>query len=190
MFCKKCGTKLNDDALFCENCGTQIDSKKTDTTLENVVEEIKENKDVADICSSELTEKEKITTEKPKKNNKIILILIAAVIIIAAIMGLKGSNASIVGKYEGTTVLTDDGLTPLDMVDCYIDVKANGSLVFKFTEENIYKGTWELADENEKNNRYTVKWEGGMQEGELVEPHEEDYIVLILDDFIIFEFSK
>ncbi|MCI5679538.1 MAG: zinc ribbon domain-containing protein [Bacteroidales bacterium] len=193
MFCKKCGTRLDDEALFCENCGTQIDSKKMDTPMEESVETTKETKELNNSENNdvpEAAETEKVNPEKPKKNNKLILIIVAAIIIIAAIMGLKGSNASIVGKYEGTSVLTDDGLTPLDMVDCYIDVKADGSLIFKFTEENIYKGTWKLADENEKNNRYTIKWEDGMQEGELVEPHEEDYIVLLLDDFIIFEFSK
>ena len=74
------------------------------------------------------------------------------------------------------------------MLDSYIDVKADGTLVFKFTEVDIYKGTWELADENEKNNRYAVTWDNGNS-AELVEPHEQDYIVLLIGDMII-EFSK
>lgn len=35
MFCKNCGTQINDDAKFCNNCGTNISIGNNTNTLNN-----------------------------------------------------------------------------------------------------------------------------------------------------------
>ncbi len=52
MFCKKCGTKLSDDALFCEACGTSVagsNEKRVEIVQEKTVIVVKGNNPMATV---------------------------------------------------------------------------------------------------------------------------------------------
>ena len=54
MFCKKCGMRLDDDALFCENCGIAINRAET-IAAESVVTELgQEHTHAEDITATEM----------------------------------------------------------------------------------------------------------------------------------------
>lgn len=52
MYCKKCGSQINDDAVFCKKCGTPInvENKDAETTNDIPVPNTKPNKKRSGFC--------------------------------------------------------------------------------------------------------------------------------------------
>lgn len=98
MFCKKCGTQLDDDAQFCEHCGTVI---------KRIIQETSEDT----ISDARLEHESPVTSENPterfndsqppvvarKKSQKGLIIGVVAVVVIAVgllFTGLIGGNST------------------------------------------------------------------------------------------------
>ena len=100
MFCKKCGTNLDDDALFCENCGTAI-KRVEPIQIETAVSEPIDN-DAHVGAENAIVEPtiQTALTETPQKKKKslpkwaIVAAIAAVVIIVVALLAGGGSNNS------------------------------------------------------------------------------------------------
>ena len=65
MFCKNCGSKLDDDAVFCEKCGTAI---KRTASLDLAKDSTTQESSSSNQISNELTnENSTAAVTKPKK---------------------------------------------------------------------------------------------------------------------------
>lgn len=180
MFCKKCGTKLDENASFCEACGTEIISKKQDTPKSEVIEEnivsLSDNSEVDNKNDDNSMDslKQTITSEnKPKKNKKMLILIVAILVVIAAIIGMNGSSASIVGKWESEAAVVDGD--PVPLFNCYIDIKSDGTLYFQLDSSATYTGTWELMEKSDEGTLYRVDLDGSGT-GALYEPKEPETI--------------
>ena len=98
MFCKKCGTNLEDDALFCENCGTAI-KRAEPVKVETVATEPIETDLQAELSTTVNPSTQTTITENPQKKSMpkwVIFAAIAVVVIIVIVMvpGGGGSGSS------------------------------------------------------------------------------------------------
>lgn len=83
MFCKNCGSKLDDDAVFCEKCGTAI--KRTaslDSAKDSIAQESSSNNQISNESANE---NPTATVAKPKSRRIIALVAALAVIVFVAI---------------------------------------------------------------------------------------------------------
>lgn len=83
MFCKNCGSKLDDDAVFCEKCGTAI--KRTaslDLAKDFPTQESSSNNQT----SNESTNENPTTTVTKPKNRQIIALVAALAVIVSAVI--------------------------------------------------------------------------------------------------------
>lgn len=83
MFCKNCGSKLDDDAVFCEKCGTAI--KRTasfDLATDSTTQESNSNNQISNESANENST---ATVAKPKSRRIIALVAVLAVIVFVAI---------------------------------------------------------------------------------------------------------
>ena len=83
MFCKNCGSKLDDDAVFCEKCGTAI--KRTaslDSAKDSIAQESSSNNQISNESANE---NPTATVAKPKSRRIIALVAALAVIVFLAI---------------------------------------------------------------------------------------------------------
>ena len=77
MFCKKCGAKLDDDALFCEKCGTTITRQNVEAVAINTTEVLQERTIPEVELSKEIPAPQKL------QKNKILAIIGIGVLVIA-----------------------------------------------------------------------------------------------------------
>ena len=83
MFCKNCGSKLDDDAVFCEKCGTAI--KRTaslDLTKDSATQESSSSNQI----SNELTNENSTAAVTKPKNRRIIAVVVALAVIVPAVI--------------------------------------------------------------------------------------------------------
>lgn len=83
MFCKNCGSKLDDDAVFCEKCGTAI--KRTaslDSAKDSIAQESSSNNQISNESANE---NPTATVAKPKSRRIVALVAALAVIVFVAI---------------------------------------------------------------------------------------------------------
>lgn len=112
MFCKNCGTKLEDGASFCHICGTPVETSE----IEVEAAEVEEIEEVDEIEETEAEEIEKVAKEKPaprtSASSKKWIIIIAAVVIVAlAIVVMLPKNKKDDAKKsdsEKESIVTDD----------------------------------------------------------------------------------
>jgi uncharacterized Zn finger protein (UPF0148 family) len=70
MYCKKCGAKLNDDALFCPKCGNRVKTESSDDKTISSESEEKENNDkVQEQSNEQVIIEDANTGEKADNNN-------------------------------------------------------------------------------------------------------------------------
>lgn len=92
MFCKCCGTRLDDDAVFCERCGTSV--KRGAISNENLVVEISDQEDsTAGITAN--NNRPSITTLSGKK-----IILSATVFVIIVVIAIAAMSKMRVDGYD------------------------------------------------------------------------------------------
>lgn len=127
MFCKECGTKINEDEKFCSNCGTPVDvvEKQTINEIKDEVE-FKEQT-VVEIPKVEETTRvvEQQVVNKNTKGGKYILLGIVITITIAAALFVgymiyqeMSDNSSTTSSNDvsyGTDVIENDDST--DIID-------------------------------------------------------------------------
>ena len=81
MYCKKCGSKLRDDAVFCLECGTSV-KQEANTTIYNV------------------NQSEKTTNRKKLLIPVLGCVVVAFVVVVAVIFGMKKSKDEPVASTE------------------------------------------------------------------------------------------
>lgn len=91
MFCKNCGSKLDEDAVFCERCSTAI-KRTTIIDKDLPTQESSSNNQIP----SELINENSITTVTKPKNKKIIIVVAALAVIVGAVIFVT-INKSIFG---------------------------------------------------------------------------------------------
>ena len=91
MFCKNCGTALDDDALFCEKCGTAM---RQAAPVEVPVEEIPTEPAVATAVLAPVEEAQKKSRKLPVKWLALGAALLVALIAAALLLGGSGGAAT------------------------------------------------------------------------------------------------
>ncbi len=91
MFCKNCGSKLEDDAKFCPNCGCKVD------------EELESNHDTIDKKQEEWGSSIPNKTENNKKSGMLVLAIILAICAFAVVVAVAFFGFNFVKKnvFEG-----------------------------------------------------------------------------------------
>lgn len=87
MFCKKCGTKLQDHMKFCPKCGTAVTSIKTETQEAETPKAVMED-ERTEILKQEENVTVPVKKEKKKGNVLIIVLAILLVLLICAAVGV------------------------------------------------------------------------------------------------------
>ena len=80
MFCKNCGSKLDDDAVFCEKCGTAI---KRTASLDLAKDSTTQESSSSNQISNELTNENSTAAVTKPKNRRIIALVAALAVIVA-----------------------------------------------------------------------------------------------------------
>lgn len=173
MYCKQCGSKIDDDAQFCENCGTLVKTVETKVTEPKAVESVNGQIEGAELNEADMDEQAgKVSSPKKKK---ILIIAIAAVALVALIVGVLlvvKANKSIdietlfsletvsdVRKHLGKpTEVSDDGEIKYDRVnfmgeDWSFFFSYEGQLISDVTFVYYYEGAKELEDSSKS--KYT-----------------------------------
>lgn len=83
MFCKNCGSKLDDDAVFCEKCGTAI---KRTASLDFAKDSTTQESSSSNQISNELTNENSTVAVTKPKNRRIIALVVALTVIVAAVI--------------------------------------------------------------------------------------------------------
>ena len=83
MFCKNCGSKLDDDAVFCEKCGTAI---KRTASLDLAKDSTTQESSSSNQISNELTNENSTVAVTKPKNRRIIALVVALTVIVAAVI--------------------------------------------------------------------------------------------------------
>lgn len=83
MFCKNCGSKLDDDAVFCEKCGTAIKrTARLDSAKDSIAQESSSNNQI----SNESTDENSTATVAKPKNRRIVALVVALAVIVSAVI--------------------------------------------------------------------------------------------------------
>ena len=83
MFCKNCGSKLDDDAVFCEKFGTAI---KRTASLDLAKDSTTQESSSSNQISNELTNENSTAAVTKPKNRRIIALVAALAVIVAAVI--------------------------------------------------------------------------------------------------------
>lgn len=138
MFCKKCGAKLDDDALFCEKCGTTITRQNANTAAINTTKVLQEK------AIPEVGEPKETPTPKKLQKNKILAIIGIGVLAIAI----------------GTFCLTHFTGSFGGSKNVYQEINFNNGAHFAYDDTRLYF----IADYNEDDedeSLYSTDYNGG-----------------------------
>ena len=103
MYCYKCGTKLEDDAIFCQECGAkQIDVQETSNMTNDSSAETKVDK---------TSDNHNSIIEKLKKNKMIVGIVLAVLVIVIGVLVMIGTRKPSV-KLNDYVTITVEGCDP------------------------------------------------------------------------------
>ena len=98
-------------------------------------------------------------TKKPRKPLVIGIVAVVAVVIVAAV-GLLLTNAnkgvSIVGRWEGTSLMVDGDISSHSDSDFYLEAKSDGTLEISLSSKssNQFDGTWTEVKEGDAYDKY------------------------------------
>ena len=145
--CKKCGTKLNNDAKFCGKCGASVDTQNSKELEQSNIEEI-------DLQKGRLQESDVIISNK--KSNSILKILLALLILVL-IVGLgcglfwyfnKENNK--IGQKEASLEIVEVDVSKYPSIVLVVDAKDFEKDInvsnFTIKEDQVFQKDIKLED--------------------------------------------
>ncbi len=132
MLCKKCGSKLPDDALFCSECGEPIEAPATEEVAqESINEAVAEAEAQSEVSEQDYQFTEVEFDEPVKKPKNLLAVIIAAVAVVACAVLVILNFSNISGFFIKTFGSDEDYFK-------YVEKKAFDSYTDEITE---YYGT-------------------------------------------------